>query len=133
MSEILVGSDGVRVERILGQRRLDRQAREMLRVRLGTYLVADCATVAEVAQLVDVAMLVPEQRADRAIALYQHDSASLLRFGAGGQERCSLRGVGEEVLAEVVVDGVVRAANDQTGEALDDFIVLGVDGAHGVN
>ena len=63
MSEVLFGPDGVRVERILVQRHLDRPARKMLRVRRGTYLVADCATVAEVAQLVDLATLVPEQRA----------------------------------------------------------------------
>ena len=55
--------DGVRVERILVQRHLDRPPREMLRVRRGRCLVADCATVAEVAQLVDLATLVPEQRA----------------------------------------------------------------------
>lgn len=43
VSEVLVGPDGVRVERILVQRHLDRPAREMLRVRRGTYLVAACA------------------------------------------------------------------------------------------
>ena len=62
MSEVLVGPDGVRVERIQVQRHLDRPAREMLPVRRGSYLVADCATVAEVAQHVDLATLVPEQR-----------------------------------------------------------------------
>ena len=62
VSEVLVGPDGVRVKRILVQRHLNRPAREMLRVRLGTYLVADCATLAEVAKLVDLATLVPEQR-----------------------------------------------------------------------
>jgi len=62
VSEVLVGPDGVRVERILVQRHLDRPAREMLRVRRGSYLVADCASVAEVAQLVDLATLVPEPR-----------------------------------------------------------------------
>jgi hypothetical protein len=36
---------------------------EMLRVRRGSYLIADCASVAEVAQLVDLATLVPELRA----------------------------------------------------------------------
>ena len=61
MSEVLVGPDGVRVERILVLRHLDRPAREMLRVRRGTYHVADCATVAEVAQLVDLATLFAEQ------------------------------------------------------------------------
>ena len=62
MSDVLVGPDGVRVERILVQRHLDRPAREMLRVRRGTYLVVDCATVAEVARLVDLATLVPSRR-----------------------------------------------------------------------
>ena len=57
MTEVLVGSGGVRVERILVQRHLDRPAREMLRVRRGTYLVADCATVAEGAQPVRLAKL----------------------------------------------------------------------------
>jgi len=33
----------------------------MLRVRHGTYYVADCSTVEEVAQYVDPASLVPEQ------------------------------------------------------------------------
>ena len=56
-----MGLDGVRVERILVQRHLDRPARKMLRVHRGTYLVADCATVAEVAQRVDLATLVPER------------------------------------------------------------------------
>jgi hypothetical protein len=62
VSEVLIGPGGVRVERILLQRHLNRPAREMLRVRRDSYLVADCATVAEVAQLVDLATLVPEQR-----------------------------------------------------------------------
>jgi len=34
----------------------------MLRVRRGTYLVANCRTVEEVGRLVDLATLVPEQR-----------------------------------------------------------------------
>jgi hypothetical protein len=34
----------------------------MLRVRKGSYLIADCATVAEVARHVDLAALVPEPR-----------------------------------------------------------------------
>jgi len=55
--EALIGPDGVRVERILVTRHLDQPARQMLRVRRGSYL-ADCATVAE---LVDLASLVPEQ------------------------------------------------------------------------
>ena len=61
MSEVLVGPDEVRVERILVQRHLDRPAREMLRVRRGTYPVADCADVAEVAELVDLASLAPDR------------------------------------------------------------------------
>jgi hypothetical protein len=60
VSEVLIGPDGVRVERILMQRHLDRPPLKMLPVRRGTYLVADCATVAEVAQHVDLATLVPE-------------------------------------------------------------------------
>jgi hypothetical protein len=52
---------GHRVERILVRRRVDGPAREMLR-KHGTYFVVDCATVPEVAQLVDLATLVPEQR-----------------------------------------------------------------------
>ena len=36
--------------------------RPMLRVRKGSYYIADCATVAEVAKYVDLATLVPEQR-----------------------------------------------------------------------
>lgn len=44
------------------QRHLDRPPVTMLRVRHGTYLVADCRTVEEVAQLVDLKSLVPEQR-----------------------------------------------------------------------
>jgi hypothetical protein len=62
-NEVLVGPDGVRVERILVQRYLDRPPQEMLRVRRGSYLVADCSSVAEVARLVDLATLVPEPRA----------------------------------------------------------------------
>jgi hypothetical protein len=56
------GPAGYRVERILVQRHFDRPAREMLRVCRGTHLVADCASVAEVAELVDLASLIPEQR-----------------------------------------------------------------------
>ena len=62
MTEVLVGPDGVRVERILVTRHLDRPPRQMLRVRKGSYLVADCGSVADVAELVDLATLVPEQR-----------------------------------------------------------------------
>lgn len=58
----MVGPDGVRVEQIQVQRHLDRPPVTMLRVRHGTYFVADCRTVDEVAQHVDLATLVPEQR-----------------------------------------------------------------------
>jgi len=34
----------------------------MLRVQHGTYFVADCRSVAEVAELVELASLLPEQR-----------------------------------------------------------------------
>jgi hypothetical protein len=61
VGEVLVSPDGHRVERILVRRRVDGPAREMLR-KHGTYFVVDCATVPEVAQLVDLATLVPEQR-----------------------------------------------------------------------
>ena len=60
--EAMVTPDGWRVEQILVQRHLSRPAKPMLRVRKGSYLIADCATVAEVAQHVDLAALVAEQR-----------------------------------------------------------------------
>lgn len=41
---------------------LSRPARQMLRVKHGPYWVADCRTVDAVAEHVDVAGLVPEQR-----------------------------------------------------------------------
>ena len=62
VTDVLVSPDGHRVERILVRRTLDEPAREMPRVKHGTCFVADCATVPEVAQLVDLATLVPEQR-----------------------------------------------------------------------
>ena len=40
----------------------------MLRGRLGCYLVADCATAAEVAQHIDLATLVPGQRKGHPVA-----------------------------------------------------------------
>ncbi len=43
------------------QRDLRRQPIPMLRVRHGTYFVRDCRTVAEVAELVDLSTLMPEQ------------------------------------------------------------------------
>jgi hypothetical protein len=59
----MVSPDGYRVEQVTVQKSLRRPPRPMLRVRRGTYFVADCATVAEVARHVDLATLVPEQRA----------------------------------------------------------------------
>ena len=44
------------------QRSLTRLPKPYVRVRHGTYFVADCATGGEVARLVDLATLVPEQR-----------------------------------------------------------------------
>lgn len=58
----MVSPDGYRVEQVTVQRQLGRPPRMMLRVRKGSYFVADCATVAEVAQYVDLDTLVPEQR-----------------------------------------------------------------------
>lgn len=62
MADVLVSPDGHRVEQVMVQRSLSRPPKPYLRVRRGTYFVADCATVAEVAQLVDLASLVPEPR-----------------------------------------------------------------------
>jgi hypothetical protein len=62
VSEVLIGPGGVRVERILVQHHLDRPAREMLLVRRVSYFVADCASVAGVAQFVYLASLMPEPR-----------------------------------------------------------------------
>jgi hypothetical protein len=61
--EAMVSPDGYRVEQVTVQKSLSRPPRTMLRVRKGTYLIRDCASVAEVAQLVDLARLMPEQRA----------------------------------------------------------------------
>ena len=60
--DAMVSPDGHRVEQVLVQRSLSRPPRPYLRVRRGSYFVQDCATVEEVAQLVDLASLVPEQR-----------------------------------------------------------------------
>jgi hypothetical protein len=57
-----ISPDGHRVEQVLVQRSLSRPAKPYLRVHRGTYFLADCATVEEVARLVDLAILVPEQR-----------------------------------------------------------------------
>jgi hypothetical protein len=59
--DVMVSPDGHRVEQVLVQRSLRRPPKAYLRVRHGTYFVADCATVAEVAQLVDPASLEPER------------------------------------------------------------------------
>lgn len=59
----MVSPDGYRVEQVTVQKSLHRPPRTMLRVRKGSYVLHDCATVAEVARLVDLATLVPEQRA----------------------------------------------------------------------
>jgi hypothetical protein len=58
----MVSPDGHRVEVIVVQEQLDRPPKTMLRVRRGSYVVADCATIGEVAKLVDLATLVPELR-----------------------------------------------------------------------
>lgn len=57
---VLVSPDGVRVEQIVVHKHLNRPPKTMLRVRRGTYVVADCATVAEVARYVDLATLTEE-------------------------------------------------------------------------
>src|SRR5215203_1702762 len=53
VSQVLVSPQGHRIERILVVKTLNGPAREMLRVKHGTYFVADCRIVAEVAELVD--------------------------------------------------------------------------------
>lgn len=60
--DAMVSPDGYRVEQIVVHKHLDRPPKTMLRVRRGTYLVADCHTVAEVAQHVDLASLIPDAR-----------------------------------------------------------------------
>ncbi len=58
----MVSPDGYHDQQVTVQKSLSRPPRTMLRVRRGTYFVADCATVAEVARHVDLATLIPEQR-----------------------------------------------------------------------
>jgi hypothetical protein len=58
----MTGPGGVLVEQVMVQQDLRRPPTPMLRVRKGTYYVADCRSVADVAKLVDLAPLVPEQR-----------------------------------------------------------------------
>jgi hypothetical protein len=59
----MVTPDAWRVEPVAVQVSLARPGRQMLRVKRGRYWVADCRTVDEVAKHVDLAELVPEQRA----------------------------------------------------------------------
>ena len=56
----MVGPDGILVEQVMVQRDLRRPPVPMLRVRHGSFYVADCRTVAEVAKLVDLAKLEPQ-------------------------------------------------------------------------
>lgn len=60
--QAMVTPDGWRVEPVLVQVLLARPGRQMLRVKRGRYLVADCRSVEEVAKHVDLAELVAEQR-----------------------------------------------------------------------
>jgi hypothetical protein len=53
--DVMVSPDGHRVEQVMVQRSLSRPPKPYLRVRHGSYFVQDCATVEEVAQLVDLA------------------------------------------------------------------------------
>jgi hypothetical protein len=69
---VLVGPGAVRVEQVVVHKHLNRPSKSYLRVKRGTYLVADCATVDEVASLVDLATLeevrtqrLPEQPSHR--------------------------------------------------------------------
>ncbi len=64
---VLVNADGVRVEQIVLQRHLDRPPRTYLRVERSGYYVADCTTVAQVAELVDLATLT--ETVDRRVAM----------------------------------------------------------------
>ncbi len=59
----MVTPDGWRVEHVVVQVSLARPAQQMLRVKRGRYWVADCRSVAAVVKHVDLAKLVPEQRA----------------------------------------------------------------------
>jgi len=60
--DVMVSPEGHRTEQVLVQRSLSRPPKPYLRVRLANYFIQDCSTVAEVAQLVDLATLVPEQK-----------------------------------------------------------------------
>jgi hypothetical protein len=59
---VIVGPGGILVEQVLVHRDLRRPPTPLLRVRQGPYWLRDCRTVAEVAQVVDMATLVPRQR-----------------------------------------------------------------------
>jgi hypothetical protein len=54
---VLIGPNGVRVEQVVVHKHLHLPPKTYLRVQRGSYFVADCATVAEVARLVDLATL----------------------------------------------------------------------------
>ena len=54
-----VSSDGYRVEQVRAQQSLLRPSRPLLRVTWRGSHIADCATVRDVAQLVELATLVP--------------------------------------------------------------------------
>ena len=58
----MVGPGGIEVEQVVLQKYLSRSPMQLLRVRRGPYLVAYCATVAEVAELVDLATLEQRER-----------------------------------------------------------------------
>jgi hypothetical protein len=58
----MVTADGWRVETVVVQVSLARPGQQMLRVKRGPYWVADCRSIDEVAQHVDLAALVPAQR-----------------------------------------------------------------------
>jgi hypothetical protein len=60
--DAMVSPAGHRVEQVLVQRSLSGPPKPYLRGRHGTYFAQDCTTVEEVAQLVDLASLVPEHK-----------------------------------------------------------------------
>jgi hypothetical protein len=59
----MVTPDGWRGEPVVVQVSLARPGRQLLRVKRGPYFIADCQSIDEVAQHVDLASLVPAQRA----------------------------------------------------------------------
>jgi hypothetical protein len=58
----MVTPDDWRVEPVLVHLSLSRPPRQKLRILRAQHLIADCATVADVAQHVELGALVPEQR-----------------------------------------------------------------------